>query len=145
MTCPHCGETFTPSRGNARYCSPRCQKAASEQRNRARYRERNRARIRERQRDWYFAHLERNRARSRERTRDYYRAHQEQTREEATHHGEPWGGYEIELACDRSVTAQEAALLLGRTLGAVERIRNRMRHAVTGPDPPPARARYGSG
>jgi len=49
-------------------------------------------------------------------------------RSEAHRHGQEWTGPELEIALRKDLSAQQAAILLGRTLSAVNAARYRTKH-----------------
>lgn len=67
-----------------------------------------------------------------ERQAERFAGIQEETRENADHHAEPWEACELEVALRGDLTAKEAALMLGRTYGAVTGARRRYRQQAAG-------------
>ena len=112
-----------------------------------RYREQNpglvdREAARERNRRWRERHPDRARMLARENAKHRYQKDPERARElgrtahyrersetlpTAVNNGKEWTGPEMELVADRSRTAREVALALGRTIGAVKIMRHKLR------------------
>ncbi len=77
----------------------------------------------EQKRDRYQA----NRARNRAEALGRWAKGQAETLEQATRRGQPWTGPEMDIAARADLTAREAALMIGRTAGSVQQMRNRLR------------------
>jgi hypothetical protein len=87
------------------------------------WREANRETIREQYRTYREAHH----AEIDERSHAYRDACQAETLEQARRRGYRWTGPELELAARRDLTTKQVALMLGRTSGAVYRMRSLLR------------------
>lgn len=70
---------------------------------------------------------ERNREARTERSTQALRATQAETREKASRNGYQWTGPELELAAREDLSAREVAIMIGRTLAAVQYMRRKLK------------------
>lgn len=70
---------------------------------------------------------DRNRLARNDRNARDFAAMQEETRERASRNGYQWTGPELELAARKDLSAREVAIMIGRTLSAVQHIRRKLK------------------
>lgn len=125
--CRACGVARAAESERNRKASDRAAVLAKQSVYKKRYEARNRELIRARHRDTAATRRAEDPETARARVREQTALFQAETRAKAMHNGKQWTGPELELVADSSRSAREVALALGRTYGAVARMRHKIR------------------